>query len=512
MMRKRMKRLMAIFIAGTLMCGLAGCGNTQSDTAAEEKDTGGEQANASARSDTSGDIYECNLTWPSLSGAPADLQMIEDAVNKITEPKIGVRVVLQPVGVSEVTSQQQLLISSGEKMDIVLMLWTGLDSWINTESLLELDELLPNYAPGIIEKYKEAAYGCKYNDHVYGVSTSAGGNAQGFMANSSILEKYGFSTEDRSITVEELEEIFATVKAGEGAGFYCAAGGGSVLSFITYDELGGSAYNGVVMLEGDDTKVVDLFETDEYKKYAERMYDWTQKGYISPDAATTDDTPQTLIATGRYLGAFTVVEQEGVKTSYGAGGSIPMTSLKMQDGFTKATDLTGGMFGIASTCEQPEKALALLNEIYTNKDVANILQNGIEGVHYKVVEENDEGEQIITFADGLDMSTSGYYATLNVWAMGANTTWSNFAALKENEMRAAYPTSPAFGYVFSGTDYSTELTALSAVFNEYEKIINCGAINPEEELPTFIEALKAAGLEKVIQANQEQYTKWSAEQ
>lgn len=36
------------------------------------------------------------------------------------------------------------------------------------------------------------------------------------------------------------------------------------------------------------------------------------------------------------------------------------------------------MLGIASTCERPDKAMDLLNLIYSDAEVANLLQYGVE--------------------------------------------------------------------------------------------------------------------------------------
>lgn len=456
-------------------------------------------------------IYECYLPWPSLNDVPADLQMIEDAANKITEPKLGVHVVIQPMRLMGLTSQQQLMISSGEKMDIVQMEWTGLEPWVSTDSLLELEDLLPTYGKGIVDKFGESAFACTYNDHVYGLPVYKTGYAWGFHANSDILEKYGYDTSDRKITLGELEEIFETVKAGEGDGFYCAAGGGSFFGTMgRVDKIDGNTYTGVLMWD-DPENIVNLYETEEFKKYAELMYDWAQKGYIAPDAATPVDNVNTQLASGKYLGMFYTTEDQEVQSSLSSNGTVPLTGLTIVDGYTTTSDLTGNMYGIAYNCENPEKTMALINEIYTNSELAGIIGYGIEGVHYVVKEENEEGQKIIAFPEGVDSSNSGFLCLFNVYRMGTDLVWepSDFTWFEDRENHAeTYEISPAFGYSFDSRNYSSQISALAAVYSEYYTIIDCGAINPDEELPAFINALKIAGIDEVIKANQEQYTEW----
>lgn len=523
------KRLLSLFLAGAMVFSLAACGGSgdsgnggTSDTKAPSIEAGddgagaGDEGGAGAAELDVENVEDLYVTWPSLGGAPADLGMIEEAVNEIVTLKLGVNVVLQSIPLSDLTSQQQLLISSGEKADIVSILWTGLDVWVNTESLLEIEDYLPTYGSGIVDLLGEKAYAGSRNGHVYGLSTVYGGAPFGFFARKDILEKYGYDTEDHTVTVEELEEIFATVKEGEGDGFYPVAGGGSFQCVGTsYDMLGGAAYSGVLMFEKDPNTIVDLYETDEFAEYAQRMYDWAQKGWISADAATTEDTPQTLIATGNYLGACSPLSQ-ATKNSYGSNGMVPLTSLEIIPGATTIDDLTSVMWGISSTCEIPEKAVAFVNELYTNAELANLLSLGIEGVHYEVVEENEKGQKLVAMAEGLDPMTSGYYVFLGVWATGSNAVFqiegAGYQELDDKELSNGYELSPAFGYVFDNSDYQTELTALSAVYNEYYKIIDCGAIDPATELPALINALKAANVDDVVAANQAQYEAWQAAQ
>lgn len=518
------KKITALFLVGAMTLSMAACGSSsQGDSSnasgsAAGTDTSSVESGGSAEAvdldvENVEDLY---VTWPSLGGAPTDLQMVEDAVNEIVTPKLGVNVILQSMPLSDLTSQQQLLISSGENIDLVCMLWTGLDTWLNTESLLELEDYLPTYGAEMTELLGDAVYGGSARGHVYGIPTIFGGNRYGMFARSDILEKYGYDTEDHSVTIDELEEMFATIKAGEGDGFYPVAGGGSFQCIGgRYDSLGASMYTGVVMMDDDPDKIVDVYETEAFADYAQLMYDWAQAGYISADAATSEETPQTLLATGTYLGAFAPIAQ-ATKNSYGSNGAVPLTLLEIIPGYTTTGDLTAVMWGVSSMCEIPEKAVAFLNELYTNTDVATLLTFGIEGVHYEITEEDpDTGWRLVQMPEGVDSNNSGYYVALGVWNMGGNTIWSTdagYAELEEKETQKTYETSPAFGYTFDSSDYSNEVAALAAVYNEYYKIIDCGAIDPATELPAFIDALKAANIDTVIEANQAQYDEWRASQ
>lgn len=502
------KKILSIILAGCMMVALAACGKDSGNNS-DTNEAGG-MAEASQEEEAPAldteNIYDLYVTWPSISGAPEDLQMVEDAVNDMIGEKLGINVIFNSIPLQDLTSQQQLLVSSGGNIDIIICLWTGLDPWIGTESLLELDEYMETYAPDLIERLGEVAYTCSKNGHIYAFPKENAGYSYGFAANSDILEKYGFDTQDRTVTIEELEEIFQTIKDGEGNSFYPVAGGGRLESLdIVVDNLGSSDYMGGILIDKDAETVVNIFETEEFRDYAYRMYDWAQKGFISRDAATTEDTMVTLVPTGNYLGAFTFMAAD-MEILF----NVPVTNLVIHDGITRVSDLTDILYGVASTCEQPEKAVAFLNELLTNKDLDNLLEYGIEGKHYVVVDENEKGNKLVELPEGIDMTSSGYYVTIGVWNPIQDMLWntSGFESIEFMEKRSEYEISPAFGFMFDSTEYTNQVTALSAVYNEYIKIIQCGAVNPDTELPNFIDALKAAGIDEVIAGKQAQYDEW----
>ena len=68
------------------------------------------------------------------------------------------------------------------------------------------------------------------------------------------------------------------------------------------------------------------------------------------------------------------------------------------------------------------------------------------------------------------------------------------------------------GYSFVRDSVSTEIASLSTVIEQYDKMINCGALDPKKAVPEFISALKAAGIEEVIAENQRQLDEWAAAQ
>ena len=58
--------------------------------------------------------------------------------------------------------------------------------------------------------------------------------------------------------------------------------------------------------------------------------------------------------------------------------------------------------------------------------------------------------------------------------------------------------------------FTSEAAAVSAVVEQYLGLVGYGSVNPEEIMPEFIAALKDAGIDEVIAANQAQLDAWFA--
>jgi putative aldouronate transport system substrate-binding protein len=68
------------------------------------------------------------------------------------------------------------------------------------------------------------------------------------------------------------------------------------------------------------------------------------------------------------------------------------------------------------------------------------------------------------------------------------------------------------GYNFDTSSVSSEITAVIAEIGKYGPAINVGTVDTESMLPKFLEALDAAGMNKIIEENQRQLDAWLADQ
>ena len=151
--------------------------------------------------------------------------------------------------------------------------------------------------------------------------------------------------------------------------------------------------------------------------------------------------------------------------------------------------------------------MILLNELYTNPQLADLIIYGIEGVHYEITEDG--------FLDANAGSSPDTYSTLN-WlypnqfastVLVGNTAdlWERTETFNNEAIK-----SPALGFAFDSTKIATELTSVTNVYEEYQKSLEYGFVDPEVGIPEMLEKMNNAGLAKIIAEKQAQLDAWAA--
>lgn len=535
------KRVLASLLTGAMAVSLlAGCGKGGTDDAnagggqsaggsapgTEAGADAGDDAGGAAAAD--GEIYEVVMAIPILGAEPAGIADVEAAINEITEAEIGVRVSLYPIGAFDLSSQINLMITSGDKIDLIPTLFTGVADYVNKNAILPLDDLYAQYGADIEKAEGIAMAGGYFDGQLYSIpSEEKWARSYGFFARTDIVEELGFTFDrDKTYTVEDLEELFAAYKEKYGDGYYCVSGTASNSEFYqylnAYDTLGGSLATGVLPGRGLDgeTTVTNLYATPEYQTHAERMYDWAQKGYFSPDASTNTDAGTVQIQSGFYLGGFSSTETD-MESNMSRDCGYPMTTINLVEPFAASQMYISTTWCIASSCENPEKTFQLLNLLYADNDLDVMLTYGLEGTSYKVLDDGDEpgGPAVIDYADGVDAASTPYNMPLHVFGdkmsipvFTPNEIGYYDIAEEFNSSITDAQKSVALGYVFNATEVAAQKTAVDAVVAQYSGIINCGAQDPATVMPEFLKALEDAGIDEIIAANQAQLDAWLAEQ
>lgn len=448
-----------------------------------------------------------------------DWDLVEENLNTLVEEKIGARVELLPMTGANYDQQINLMISSGEKLDLYnASARTTFSTDVSSNKIMGLDEeMVQQYAPELLEIEGDFIKATTIGGKIYGFPTIRDmANAYGLIIRDDIAQKYGVEINDSmgSMTVEEVDELFAKIKEGE-PDMYVTQPQGQTTSvldsfFKQHDSMGDDM--GVLLDHGQgELQLVNLFETPYYEDAVRKAREWNEKGYILPDASTNPDTGVSYYKTGKVATTLSLIHP-GVPTDNSNMTGIKSDAVTVNPAFTNTQQVGAIIQSIPTTCENPEKVLEFLNLLYTDEAVYNALVWGVEGTHYVHVDGSDEW---ITYPEGVTADTSGYtlsatYAFGNrylsyIWNTDPENLNEKFREFNDSAIK-----SNALGFVFDPSEVKTEVAAVQAVFDQYRLPLENGVIDPDENLPKFIQALKDAGIDTVIAEKQRQLDEWAA--
>ncbi len=489
--------LLCILVVSTI---LAGCkSNEQTNSEAE---TGGN--NGSEK----GEPYEIVMAYMEL-GNTTDLPLVQEEINKIAIEKINAKVKLLPINWGAWAQQTNLMMTGNEKLDLIVSSqYFGYSTQAAKGQLLPLNELIEKHGQGIKEAIPQEVLGAaEINGEVYGVPSVRDWAADyGFIMRKDLVDKYNINLAQLK-SYEDLESVFSLIKENEPSMVPIA----NTTQGVVYSNLTGGKYDvlgdalGVIAFDDPDN-VINMFEHPDYVEAVNMARKWYQAGYISKDAATSQESSPNIVKAGKGFGYLTHMKP-GYETQEKLLTGHEMVAVRFTEPYSYTDAGTGFNLSIPRNSQNPEKAMEFLNLLYTDSDIMNLLANGIEGKHYVVKEEG-----VITLPEGV--TESGYL--FGQWMIGNNALtypWEGnepdyWETMKEFNNSAIL--SPAFGFTFNPDPIKTELAALTNVVSQYRTGLETGTLDPAKSLPEFNEKLKAAGLDKVIAEKQRQYDEWRA--
>ena len=296
------KRFLAVLLTLVMVVStLSACSGSKST----DNTSGNADTNASAdvtkaadsTTSTSTDGEEPYTVVMGYIGNPqTDEAKVEEAINAIIEPALNAKIDLRTYSWGGYQQELQLTLSGDEKLDIVPIIVTNAAGYVSNGQVIDLTSLIDQYGTNIKKVMDPDFITCpKIGDFTYGVTSMREQITwEGVIMRADILKELGYTVEDnvcKDITnMDQLAEVYAKAKAAhpDMTMLASAANGTPLFRWEVFDALTDGF--GVLMDYGQSTKVVNLYETDEFKQFVNTMYDWNQKGYLSKDAATTTET------------------------------------------------------------------------------------------------------------------------------------------------------------------------------------------------------------------------------
>jgi putative aldouronate transport system substrate-binding protein len=441
-----------------------------------------------------------------------DEAAVEASINDYLKGKLDARIDLMPIDWGQWEDRINLMIASREKVDVIFTAqWNKHAVNVAKGAFLELSELLDRYGEGILASLDPAFLsGSKIDGGNYGVPTNKELAAQGgIIYRKDIAEELDI---DMSLvhTIADLEPVFARVKSmkPDMTPIYMRQGETFNAHYIgNYDALGDTSIPGILLKDGDSTEVKPNYETERYVETLRITREFYQKGYINNDAVTNSTMNMDALMGGSVFSITSSLKPgkaEEIAMATGLVGKLAQRELNAKTISTSET--AGSMLGISSTSQRPDLAMAWINLLHTDRDLNNLVNYGIKGMHYE-----QAGDGIIRQTDRTqDYNPSSNWMFGNqflndVWDTEDPDKWEKFRAFNEGAHL-----SPGLGFVFDSAPVKAEVAAVVNVDRQYLNALDTGTVDIDHVLPQYEEKLKSAGIARIIKEKQRQFDAYLA--
>lgn len=543
------KRTICLLLAMIMVLSivLAGCSKTAETPAADETPATTEPAETTdntetpeAPEETAEPALEQKTIQLMITGAgkQANSDKVWAAFNEQLQQYVpNTTVEFIDVSFDEYSEKFSQVLASGEGVDLA---WTG---WLINKpqniadgNLMPLDDLLAEYGQGIVDILGENVVEIHRNaadGKLYYLPSWQGlcGERRGWLVVTEIAELAGDTwiddtnaalnkwrnnysgIEDFQAVLDQATKYLAAAKeAGKlGAGINTGRAFGWSMYNGMYSFLGvGGAEIGITYCDGTFI-VKDGVAGEHYKLYAKTMADWYKEGYIRSDIMSVDTSTLTTPKNGEitdttYVFSCDPYLTEADQEAAIADAGMDMTYLPIEE---NAYLILGGdtSYAIPYCADEPERAMMVLNAIYSQPDLYNTLIYGIEGEDYT---KNADGTITTSYVGASPTADDSY--GIQRWIIGScknalinNGTDPNYYADLE-ALEATAQVNPFLNFTFDRTNVEGICASILNVYYEYGPQIDNGVAgdNWEELYNNYMAARKDAGIEELVTEFQNQ--------
>lgn len=544
------KRTICLLLAMIMVLSivLAGCSKTAETPAADETPAATEPAETTdntetpeAPEETAEPALEQKTIQLMITGAgkQANSDKVWAAFNEQLQQYVpNTTVEFIDVPFEEYSEKFSQVLASGEGVDLA---WTG---WLINKpqniadgNLMPLDDLLAEYGQGIVDILGENVVEIHRNaddGKLYYLPSWQGlvGDRRGWLVVTEIAElagdtwiedteaalnkwrnNYSEGTEAFQAVLDQATKYLAAAKeAGKlGAGINT----GRVFGWSMYNGtrsnpgVGGSEIG--IPFEDNTFTVIDGVASEHYKLYAKTMADWYKEGYIRSDIMSVDTSTLTMPKNGEitdttYVFSCDPYLTEADQEAAIADAGMDMTYLPIEE---NAYLILGGdtSYAIPYCADEPERAMMVLNAIYSQPDLYNTLIYGIEGEDYT---KNADGTITTSYVGASPTADDSY--GIQRWIIGScknalinNGTDPNYYADLE-ALEETARVNPFLNFTFDRTNVEGICASILNVYYEYGPQIDNGVAgdNWEELYNNYMAARKDAGIEELVTEFQNQ--------
>lgn len=434
-----------------------------------------------------------------------DGELISQALDEYVAPLVGAHVSLEYIETEQFMQEFSKYMATNNLPDTFLIWFYSLErQLIDNGQLLPLDALLEEYGGGIISVVdKELLDVNAYNGETYAVANQVNrATSLCFEYRKNIADANGLDMASVN-TLEDLTAVLTQLKQNNSDIVPMSA-----YNFRTWDPLSNSL--GVLMDYGQSTRVVNLYDTEEYRDICHFISLWRKSGLLlNEDFGLT--SVNSFVRSPEFFGKLCGYSP-GLPYLDSADAGEPIECVILGKPYSHSDSTKGVCWGISADTEYPVESMKFINLMYSDPYVVNLLSYGIEGLHYEI---SDIDKGIIDFPEGITAKSSGYaqfrsYYYGNqfigyVWNGWPTDLWKQIQTFNKE---ALY--SKAYGFSYDPLPVANQVNVCQNVVSEYTSLLEKGVEDVDTLLAEFRAALKDAEVDWVVADKQRQLDFWLA--
>jgi len=536
----KMKHLISMMLILILFFTLTACqgGQTTASPTQTTKSEGGQTTGSQKEETTAVDISEfVTVSHLSLGDKPSSGQyeVVKAEWDKYLKDKLNAALEIQYIGWTDYLTQYNLLLATGEDLDMINTASDWLEMWPNAQrgAFMDIKDLLPIYAPMTWETIPDDHWAeVSYKDQIISIPEDMYTQwiNHGFMYRGDWADQFNIgeikSWDDFGRYLQAVKDNLSDQGVIPfdlaGASNMMALYDGWIMSksmLICIDPVPSGLAYGKSDTEWD--KVVSRFAvqddgTDLLLDFAKKMKEWGDAGYWREDVLnnTADGWVQ-------FKAGLNGTRQHHTNTFIYAHGElereIPGADLRYfpwsdESGNLVRMSITHGATAIGAKCENPERTLMVYDLIRNDETMYRLFNWGIEGVQYIITEDGKRD-----LPEGYTNEQHGFSS--NFWGGRMDKfelKYPNATMIENWEEWYAHFDSMATDYrygrfVFDKSPVESEIAACSEVINSQLPAICVGkAGDPDAAVAKFRSSLELAGIDTILTEAQRQMDEFKA--
>ena len=446
---------------------------------------------------------EANLVFYVMGDAPKDEQAVEDAINVILKEKFNATIDFKFSTWTDFTQKYNTQLTSGGADLIYIANWLNYGLLARAGAFLELDGLLNEYAPELRALAGEDMLNmCRVEGELYAVPALWPEYVPlGIKYREDLRAKYDLPYPN---SLENMEAYFAGVKANEpdqailrcttsesASSLSVAFDAANVLNIkYAWTNANGFPY-GLTSNYDTPDQVYDYWFSDDFAEDMKLLKKWADMGFWSIQGC--------VVVSNAF--AKEHPDWESAYITYGEVTGVLFPGHATQNGTA-----------IVRGTKYPERCAMILNFLMTDEEMNDLVQYGIKGVHYDVV-------------DGVyqNLNEDFKYENFNTWNLRVNdyklpqesdvALQAMFDYYNEIAQQTKFPNVNIYGgFTEDYTDYEFERTAVSNVMRQYLAPIQAGLVDDvDAALAEFRQKVTDAGLQACRDGFTEQWLAYCEE-